>query len=107
MKTSSAEALGWEMDRLYPSQVDEAPRDFGWGREAGHIGYPATAEYLPTVAWYCAAGEAGDPIFRVHPDDLDELLARLAAMPDGAGDADYPMIRTMPAFAGLRITWCV
>jgi hypothetical protein len=94
-----------QLDRLYPSQVDSTPLDYGWRRQAGHSGHPAEDGEWACVGCYADGGNVGNPVFSIHPEDIDTLLARLEALEDAA--LDELTIATAEPFNGLRIRWHV
>lgn len=102
--------------RQYPSQVDSTINGNGQP-EAGYVGHEPSDEHgrvsdWAIVGWFTAGGNAGDPVFSIHPDDLGTLEARLAALPDGelerreAADR-FLTIRKHREFQDLRIKWHV
>jgi hypothetical protein len=78
--------LAAEFDRLSPSQVDTSLSGNGQ-QEAGHIGHEAHDDcHMATVGWFCAGGSVGNPVLRIHEDDIAAAVDRLASLPDGAMD---------------------
>ncbi len=75
--------LAREFDRLFPEQVDDTPRDWGHGTEAGHIGHQNGDGQPITVGWYCAAGNAGNPVLDIPIDQAAEALRLLRGMVPG------------------------
>ena len=75
-----------QFNRLSPSQVDDSLSGNGQP-EAGHCGHDADeSRPWPLVGWFCAGGNAGNPVVEIHPDDLDTAYDTLAAMLDAAID---------------------
>lgn len=95
----SARDIADELDRLCPSQVDATVSGNG-GRTAGHSGRDDRDD-IAHIGWFCAGGNAGNPVMSILPVDIDELWDRLADLPDGA--LDVGGLKDLAA--GLLIEW--
>ncbi len=100
-QTHDIDDIAAEFDRVCPSQVDDTPRDYGHGYEAGHIGHGADDEREhPVVGWFCSAGSVGNPIAEIPADCIEPLYERLSGLPDGACDNDVADLAAIVAECG-------
>jgi hypothetical protein len=111
-ETITIDDIAREMDRLCPSQVDRTPCDYGVGYESGHdahshdsLPHREAGNPLNTIGWFCGAGNAGNPVLSIAPENVPTLYRRLAALPDGA--LDDAAIADHDVFLGLDIEWHV
>lgn len=98
---ASIDDLADEMDRLCPSQVDTTIAPNG-EQMAGHRGSGIPDEEAG-IGWYCDGGNAGNPVLRIHADDIGRAVARLRQLDDGALDDGG----LKEALTGLRIVWSI
>ena len=89
--------IAFEFDRLFPTDVDATPVDWGHGTEAGYIGRRKTDEQI--IGYYTNGGNVGHPVMAINNEDISLAGAILAGMESADDLAD---IEHAFASAGVR-----